>query len=406
MTTDTDIAVIGGGLVGATLAHALGKTGYSITLLEADTYDPRNVPEVLDERSIVLSHGSRVLLELLGLWQKIAPLVEPIRHIHVSEQGRLGVTRLSAESENLDALGYVIRNSLYLEQIYHQLSLATDNLQLRAPAKLLGLQQNSDGVSLQVSEGGGEGSDLNCRLLIACDGTQSAVASELGIKPSVSDYDQVAVIANVRCEREHRFTAYERFTAEGPLALLPLQQQLMAMVYTVDAESRQAVCEQDDASMLEALQKRFGYRLGYFTAIGKRFAFPLRLVQRQQQVEGRVVLLGNAARTLHPVSGQGFNLAMRDMAALLEPLTAGVAETDPGSASVLQAFAQQRRRDQRAVVDFTDTLVRVFRGESPGFSHLRAGGLLLLQELPYLKHRLARQSMGMAGRLPDLRGIG
>lgn len=400
-----DICIVGGGMVGGTLASALTGVGYSVCMIESQAFSPDSTPELIDERSVVLSYSSRVLLDLMGLWKGVENVIAPIEHIHVSERGRFGATRLHAKDENVDALGYVVRNSSFMKNIYAKLHKIGEGLQLHVNATVESITQQTDRVEYVVRAHDGETWKGRAKLLIAADGTLSAVRDMVSIGTTSNDYQQAAVIANVRCEKDHRNTAYERFTEQGPLALLPLESRLMAMVYTVDLKQMDETRSGNDESMLDSLQQRFGFRLGRFEAIGKRLAFPLSLLQSNQQSLGRVVLMGNAARTLHPVSGQGFNLALRDTALLLESLSVNGVLEDPGQEQGLQQFCQQRQLDQKSVVGFTDTLVKVFRGKAPGFSHIRAAGLCGLDSLPPLKHLLAQQSMGLTTRLPNLANL-
>ncbi|MCB1757895.1 MAG: FAD-dependent monooxygenase, partial [Gammaproteobacteria bacterium] len=319
---------------------------------------------------------------------------------HVGEKGRLGATRLHAEEEGVAALGYTVRNSVFLKNLYARLEQCP-NVDLQAPASVVSIAQQVDRVDYEyerdsVMEQG------SASLLLAADGSNSAVRQMVSISQTEKPYDQAAVIANVACERDHENWAWERFTESGPLAMLPLGPKLMAMVYTVDLVDLEQVLALDDEQMLAALQQRFGFRLGHFREIGKRLGFPLTLLESDQQYRGRVLMMGNSARTLHPVSGQGFNLALRDIALLAESLSAGGRLADPGDDQLLRNFCATRKSDQRSVVRFTDSLVRLFRGRSPGFSHLRGLGLMALDALPPARHLLARQSMGMATRLPNL----
>lgn len=406
LTSDSvDICIVGGGMVGGTLANVLSRLGYSICMIESQTFAPDSTPELIDERSVVLSYSSKVLLELMGLWDGIESKLAPIRHIHVSERGRFGTTRLHARDENVDALGYVVRNSCFMKNLYAKLHERDGDLQLHTNATLESIKQEADHVEYAVRGQNGESWNGQAKLLIAADGTLSSVRNMISIGTTSNDYNQAAVIANVRCENNHNNTAYERFTEQGPLALLPLDERLMAMVYTIDLGQMSDTCSWSDEKMLKALQQRFGFRLGRFETIGKRLAYPLCLIQSTQQSLGRVILLGNAARTLHPVSGQGFNLALRDSALLLESLSLNGRLSDPGQVDSLKQFCQQRQMDQKSVVGFTDTLVKVFRGKAPAFSHLRAAGLSGLDSLPPLKHFLAQQSMGMTTRLPNLTNL-
>ena len=397
-----DICIAGGGMVGGTLAWALANAGYRVRLIEPQAYVSDETPLLINERSIALSAGSRVLLEQLGLWHGLAEQVASIEHIHVSEKGRAGFTRLHAVAEGVPALGYVVPSSAMLRHLYTLLD-GLPNLQLELGAVPAAPAPQEDRINYRLQTVAGSEADHGaCRLMLACDGTQSPLRELLGISMRRHDYEQFAVLANVRCESPHGNVAYERFTAEGPLAMLPLGDHHVAVVYTVAAEELEAVLALSDGDMLAALQTRFGHRLGRLSDIGERVAYPLALTESVSQSAGRVVLMGNAARTLHPVSGQGFNLALRDVAALLELLTHDGVLADPGESALVARFCEQRRLDQKTMVRFTDTLVRTFRGKASVFSHLRSLGLVGLDQLNPLKTAFAKHSMGMAGRLPDL----
>ena len=387
-------------MAGGTLAWALGHAGYNVCLLESQKFSANAVPELINERSVVLSYSSRIILEQLELWQDVRHSVVPIHRIHVSEKGRFGITRLHREDEGVEALGYVIRNSVYLKNLYKHLA-TQDKVTVLPATTLREIIRRPAGVEFGFT-GGNTGEAGEAALLIAADGTDSPVRKLLSIGQSRRSYEQAAVIANIVCEQDHAHVAYERFTKSGPLALLPLGPKVMAMVFTVDAGDLENVLAWDDEQMLKAIQNRFGFRMGRIEKIGKRLGFPLNLVQSDEQYVGRILLMGNSARTLHPVSGQGFNLALRDIALLVELLSVNGEPGERDLDILLLDFYRQRRFDQRSVVRFTDALARTFRGQAPGFSHLRSCGLVGLDVVPSLKHLLARHSMGVATRLPNL----
>lgn len=391
-----DVVIIGGGLVGASLACALEGSGLSIEIIEAHPLNTDNQP-CYDDRTVALSYGSRIILDAMGLWGSLAQRVEAIKTIHISDRGHFGVTRLHHYEEAVEALGYVAENRVLGEVLYKRLA---DNsaVQMHCPAKLIGLAQDADAVRVQYEEGGNE-YELEAKLLVAADGVSSQVREQLRIGNSRQDYQQSAVITNVTPGKAHANIAYERFTDSGPLAFLPMTDNRCSVVWTVSAEQAATLMQLDDDAFLQQLQQRFGFRLGRLKKTGSRQVYPLALVEATQVVRGRIVVVGNAAHTLHPVAGQGFNLALRDVALLAELM---VAVADAGDEAMLLNYQQLREKDAQRVYRFTDTLVKVFSNNFAPLAHLRAAGLFATDLLPAVKHRLARQSMGLGGRLSRL----
>ena len=386
--------------MGGTLAWVLGAAGYKICMVESQAYQNSAVNNAYDERSVALSYGSKVLLQKFGLWKGLSKISAPIEHIHISERTRFGAARLHAKDEAVSALGYVVRNSVYLNEIYAKLRKMRQ-VKILSQASITSIEQTDSQLNLMAEESG-QLVQLRCSLLLAADGSQSSTANKVGFKFKETSYEQAAVVANVCCELDHKNTAFERFTNTGPLALLPLDVKVMALVETIDHKNLPAALALSDQQMMQSLQERFGYRLGRFKKIGERMGFPLALSECGQQHKGRVLLMGNSARMLHPVSGQGFNLALRDIAFLAERLSVNGVVEDPGHPTILDSFVQDRQPDQRSVVRFTDSLVRIFRGQTPMISRLRAAVLVGIDILPPVKHLLAKQSMGMNTRLPNL----
>lgn len=401
---DFDLLVAGGGLVGTSLARALAGSPLRIALVEAIPPGDAGQPS-FDDRSTALAPSSRRLLRVLGCWAAIEAEATPIRTIHVSDQGHFGLTRLRAADEGLDALGHVVPNRA-LGQALADCIAGQENLRVFSPARVTSLEQGDDAVTACL-EGAGVPERLRARLVVAADGSRSPIRRQLGLELSERDYGQSGVVANVAVERDHAGWAFERFTREGPLALLPLPERRCALVWTMGHERAQRILALDDAAFLAALQRAFGFRLGRLLRVGRRQSYPLHLLRVRERLRGRVVVLGNAARTLHPVAGQGFNLALRDVAELAECLDAGVREgADPGDPAALKAYDRARRADERRVVTFTDGLVRLFSNRDPLLTLGRNLGLVAMDLLPGLRRRLAQQAMGRHGRLPRLsRGL-
>lgn len=391
-----DVLIVGGGLVGASLVCALEECDLSVSIIEAHPLNSQSQPSY-DDRTVALSYGGRIIFEAMGLWPLLKDRIEVIKTIHISDRGHFGATRLSHDEEGVEALGYVAENRVLGEVLYQRLA-ENKNVELHCPAELTGIEQHTDYVQVQYEEHG-KVCSLQARLLVAADGASSQVRELLQIGSSVQDYQQSAVITNITPGQSHHNVAYERFTDSGPLALLPMTGNRCSVVWTVSTERAEELAEFDDDEFLRQLQQRFGYRLGRLKKTGQRRVYPLALVETTQVVRGRVVVVGNAAHTLHPVAGQGFNLALRDIALLAEMM---VSSGDVGAQTMLQSYETMRQKDVRHVYQFTDMLVKVFSNDLLPLAHLRAAGLLLADLMPSVKHQLARQSMGLNGRMSRL----
>ncbi len=405
ITTDYDLIIIGGGMVGVSLAISLAKQALRIALIEAAPLH-KSTPPSYDDRAIALSFGSRRIFEGMGLWTHIAPQTTSIQRIHVSDQGRFGFTRLDATQEKVDALGYVVTAQQLGAVLMNQLQQC-DNLTLISPARLTDLKLGGDHATAVIvhdaDNNNGNTESLTSKLVVAADGGHSHVRNQLDIHTSVHDYGQTAIIANITPEKSHRHVAYERFTHNGPLALLPMPDNRCSLVWTRAPEDAQRLLQLNDEDFLAELQPCFGKRLGGFIKAGKRHSYPLQLIQAQEQVRARLALVGNAAHTLHPIAGQGFNLGLRDVAALAQNIVdAFHAGDDIGALPVLEVYAQWRERDHRQVISFTNTLVHTFSNRFPPLVLARNLGLIATDILPPLKHLLARHSMGIVGKLPRL----
>ncbi|MEM7293753.1 MAG: 2-octaprenyl-6-methoxyphenyl hydroxylase [Pseudomonadota bacterium] len=395
---DFDLLIVGGGLVGAALAVAVGRsTSHRVGLIESHRINTASGNGHFDDRSVAIAHGSRLVFAQLGLDALFESQAEPIFTIHVSERGQFGATRLNAAEEQVPALGYVIENRALGAALFEQLNNCT-NVTLLDGTRVLDLNQNKERAALTVGSSAGERT-LTAQLVVAADGAQSQLRDLVGIGAREHDYRQSAIIANVCCSLGHRNIAYERFTDSGPLALLPLRDDRYSLVMTVWSDELEDVMGLDDDAFLNRLQRRFGRRAGRFERVGARASFPLNRVSALSDSAGRTVLMGNAMHNLHPVSGQGFNLAIRDVGLLTE-LLAAQPELELASADLLQEFSRRRVDDHRRVERFTDTLARLFTLPFTGAGHLRGAGLIATDVVPFLRRSLARQSMGMGGRLP------
>lgn len=404
--TDYDIAIVGGGLVGASLAVALADSSLRIVLIEA-AQPPTSLP-AWDERCIALNDASRRIFEMLGVWDQLKAQAMPILATHISERGRFGTARFGAADAGLEALGYNVPLRAIGTALLQR--RRDSRVELRCPARVSAVTAYANRVELQIVHTAQNFIDHNSvfasttistRLLAAADGAQSAVRKLLGIGAQTRDYAQHAVVSAVRLSRPHVGVAYERFTTSGPLALIPKMNlgasdncDAASLVWTLPSEQVPAALDANDYEYLQQVQAVFGGRLGRFTELGRRFAYPLARVIAEACTVPRVALLGNAAQSLHPVAAQGFNLGLRDVAGL-----AGlIAETeDPGTAELLGAFRTLRADDRSRVSGFTDLMVRTFSNRLPGLAQTRHWGLVAVDLLPGLRESVLRQHLGHFG---------
>lgn len=394
MTSDPEtVAIAGGGPVGATLALALARSGVASTLVEPG---PGGAG---DERPIALAASSVRILDSLGAWRDVAPRACPISMVHVSQRGHFGAVRLRAEEQGLDALGQVAPASAIAGALSRAVA-SCDRVHRVDATRVVGATAGAQAVHLACLPE--RDTPPAARLLVVADGG-SELLTGLGVNRYRRDYEQGAVVCTVRPQREHQGVAYERFTDEGPLALLPLREGRCAVVWTLPEMRARAMAELDDEGFIRALRRAFGGRLGSLDEPGPRSAFPLALVASESLVGDRLVLVGNAAHQLHPVAGQGLNLGMRDAAVLADVIVAASRDgLDPGSPAVLEDYARRRAAEQRAVVRFTDLLARGFDEAPRPLASLRAIAMLALGLLPPLGGLLARHAMGLAGTQPRL----
>ncbi|GFE86195.1 2-octaprenyl-6-methoxyphenyl hydroxylase [Steroidobacter agaridevorans] len=398
-----DVAIAGGGLVGASLALALAQLQLKVALIEAAPFGAVDQPS-FDDRSTAISNGSRRIFEALGVWPLIEREATAIRRIHVSDQGRFGFTRIDAKEQGLSALGYVVVNRVMGAALWHRLK-TEPSITVLAPAKVqsMQLQQHSQRIECAM-EGGVR--IVEAKLAIAADGARSTVRQSAGIGSSTWDYEQVALVSNVLSQHFHDHVAYERFTNAGPLALLPLTEGRLGVVWTFRPDTAKEMTALSDAEFLARLQDTFGFRLGRFTRVGQRQLYPLSLTRSDEYVAERLAIVGNAAQTLHPIAGQGFNLGLRDAVSLAEVLADGLAqgggEFDSGDGMWLQRYREWRAADRSNIVRFTDGLVRVFSQPLGPIRLLRNAGMLAFDLMPAAKDALSQLSLGAAGRVPRL----
>lgn len=390
--TQHDVAIIGGGLVGASLAVALAPSGRRVALVEAAP--PPRAPPGWDERCIALNVASRRIYEQLGLWPALRPAAEAITATHISERGRFGVTRFTAAEAGEEALGWNIPVRALGAVLWERLPQLA-GVTVLCPAKVDALAVTDEAVELS-----GDGfAPLRTRLVVACDGAQSAIRTLLGIGAQERDYHQVAIVGAVRAERPHQGVAYERFLPGGPIALIPKPDGRCGVIWTVPTDAAPPMLACSDAEFLAQLQDGFGHRLGRFLETGRRNGHSLTRVMSDQLTAPRVIFAGNAAQALHPVAAQGFNLGLRDVATVAELVAPA---PDAGAPDVLALYERRRRAERDTVAGFTDRLVRIFSNTVPGLRLARHWGLLALDLLPPVKDAVMRQNLGFAGGTPAL----
>lgn len=387
-----DVVIAGGGMTGAMLAYALqSQSGRQLRIAIVEQQPERQAPsQSFDSRSIALSAASVDLLASWGLWPELAPHACAIAKIAVSDRGHFGKVRLHARDFNRQSLGQVIEVEKIGELLYQRLAQVPaaditwyrpDHIQAIVPG--VAMQQ------LQLASG----ALITTRLLALCEGGDSPTRELAGIACRIAHYQQTAIIANIGIAGSHEHTAFERFTSSGPLALLPLTKQRYSLVWTLNPNEAERFMAASPAEFLAALQHAFSYRAGVLTSVGERVSYPLALKTASQASAHRLVLCGNSLHNLHPIAGQGFNLALRDLAALVELIAQ---HPDVGCYGLTQAYGQVRQQDMQQVVGLTDGLVRLFSNDSKLMALGRSLGLSLLNKCSPLKSQFAAQSMGLS----------
>lgn len=396
------VIIVGGGMVGLSLSLMLAKANIAVKLLEAvkyPNYDDQNVAPYhssFDARNTALSRRSVQIYQKLGLWDALQQHATPILQVHITEQGSFGKARLIAEQEKVESFGQVIENAwlgrVLLTQVRQQpLIELIDGVQVTA------LTQDAEQVHIEAKRGD-EVLKLESKLLIAADGRDSFCRQAIGVGVDVHDYDQVAIVTTVQTSKPHEHVGFERFSALGPLALLPLPGEYRrSVVWPVKkGTENEWLGDENDQHFLSALQQTYGDRAGKFEKTGKRFSYPLSQVLAHKQAVGRVILMGNAAHTIHPVAGQGFNLCLRDADVLVRYLVNQLtASDDIGNPDNLLAYEQARLSDQQRVIKFCDTVVRGFSNQNPLLKLIRNTGLIAFDVIPGVKPLVANYAMGL-----------
>lgn len=402
-----DVAIVGGGLVGASLACALAPLGLKLCLLEAVTPGASDQPSY-DDRTLALSASSCRILQGLDLWPQLQAHATAIREIQVRELQQPGSVLLDAKELGLESFGHVVEAREFGAAVLRRLEDLKPGLSLICPARVNSLQTSTHCVQIAYTTDDQE-KTLQARLVVGADGAESRIRAAVGIETERYDYGQTAIICNVTPEQPHRGRAFESFTPTGPFALLPHRDGRCGLVWSVASNQAKALLALDDAEFLHQAEKRFGNTLGAWKKIGRRSSYPLQLVRAKSDWRPRVLLLGNAAHAIHPIAAQGFNLGLRDVAVLAEVLANALAdarlasaEFDPGSTRVLQTYSAWRKDDQAETIAYTDGLARLYANPSATASIARRAGLLAHRLVPALRRHLAIKAMGFRGRIPKL----
>lgn len=387
-----DIVIVGGGMVGASLACALANTSLRIALIDSAPLNTQN-----DHRLIALNYGSYCLLNNLNVWPTLTPYAAPIQSIHVSDRGHFGMVRLNADELGLDTLGFVVPAKEINNALNHALS-ALKSIDILRPAKLKSLIQHANGASLIIETDDDE-KHIETALVVGADGTHSTVRQQAGIDTEVTKYHQSALVTITELQRPHQNIAYERFHPNGALAMLPLTGQRVATIWSDTTSEIEKLMVQDETTFLETLQKQFGYRLGRLLKTKTRYVYPLEMMEAKQMIKQHVVLIGNAAHTMRPIAAQGLNLALAEIAMLAQMLS-------DQQASLLtlnwQSYIDWQQEQQTNSTHLSHQLPRLFSRDFTLMSLVRQLGMLGLDLCPAAKKQFAWRAMGRKGNLPRL----
>ncbi|EGQ7975669.1 2-octaprenyl-6-methoxyphenyl hydroxylase [Vibrio parahaemolyticus] len=388
-----DVVIAGGAMAGATLALAiehLSQGALRVAVVEPFKAQSDQHPG-FDSRSIALSYGTVNLLRHLELWSAIEPFTTPIEHIHVSDRSHAGMTEITKHDVGVEALGYVVELA-DVGRVYQELLTHSTAIDLYCPNSAKHITRTQENVTIELASG----ELLNAKLLVAADGAVSQCCQQIGLELSEHDFDQVAVIANIVTQEPHQGRAFERFTENGPVALLPMSDNRMSLVWCLRPDEAQIVMELSESEFLERLQQDFGWRLGAMQKVGLRASYPLLLRHRKQNISHRFAIVGNAAQTLHPIAGQGFNLGIRDVVTLAEELVKQ--GEDVGRYQGLIRFSQRREADRNETIWLTSSLVHVFSNDLLAMRIGRNTALAAMDNLSIFKQPLLRHTLGLVKR--------
>ncbi|MBE4474536.1 2-octaprenyl-6-methoxyphenyl hydroxylase [Vibrio parahaemolyticus] len=388
-----DVVIAGGAMAGATLALAiehLSRGALRVAVVEPFKAQSDQHPG-FDSRSIALSYGTVNLLRHIELWSAIEPFTTPIEHIHVSDRSHAGMTDITKHDVGVEALGYVVELA-DVGRVYQELLTHSTAIDLYCPDSAKHITRTQENVTIELASG----ELLNAKLLVAADGAVSQCCQQIGLELSEHDFDQVAVIANIVTQEPHQGRAFERFTENGPVALLPMSDNRMSLVWCLRPDEAQIVMELSESEFLERLQQDFGWRLGAMQKVGLRASYPLLLRHRKQNISHRFAIVGNAAQTLHPIAGQGFNLGIRDVVTLAEELVKQ--GEDVGRYQGLIRFSQRREADRNETIWLTSSLVHVFSNDLLAMRIGRNTALAAMDNLSIFKQPLLRHTLGLVKR--------
>jgi len=397
-----DVIIVGGGLVGASLACALAPLGLRLALIEAVAFRVASQPSY-DDRTLALSASSCRILESIGVWPALQQSATAIREIHVRELDRPGHVFMNPADLGLEHFGHVVEARAFGAAMAAALP-RLEHLDFLCPASVAAIEVDDDSVVIEYRDDN-RTARIEGALLVGADGAQSFVRESLGIETEQHDYGQTALICNVTPEEDHRGRAFELFTPTGPFAVMPHVEGRCGLIWCVESGQAQGMLDLPEAEFLQLARARFGDHLGAFLKIGKRSSYALRLVRARQDILPRVVILGNAAHAIHPVGAQGFNLGLRDVAVLAEVLADEVRRNTPGAIgdlAVLRRYSEWRAPDQHGTIAYSDGLARIFSNPSPMVAAARTAGLLAHAFIPPLRRQLAVRAMGFRGRTPRL----
>lgn len=392
-----DIAIVGGGMVGMGCALAMAQAGMKVVLLEAQPISQFMVAApvaTFDDRTLVVNPASMQFWQSVGVWQQLESKLVPIKKVNVSNQGQFGVVNFCSEALGVPELGMVV-GAKDLVDVLWKLVNSHEHITIKTSAKLQSFKQNSKGVDLTVQQKE-ELFSLKASLMVAADGAKSHVRQQLCLDTEIKSYDRVAIVCNAQFSRHHKGCAYERLTPSGPLALLPFHHGRCGLVWSVNSDKATALLELNDEDFMVELQHQLSYRMGKLTKLGRRSSYPIYQVKVPNQISQSVVLMGNAAHAVSPVSAQGLNLAVRGIDRLVKVLSAAKQSGKSLSGlGLLEAYQNKSQRDQEATMNYTDDLMTWFQIDSPWVNGIRSAGLLAADAVPAIKKHLFERAGGL-----------
>ncbi len=400
MTEQFDIVIVGGGVVGNAMALACRDLSVSVAQVEVKQVSVRTDFDY-DVRTIGVAYTSRTLLKHLNVWPHVAPVAAPISSLHISDAGHFGKVRMHASEQGVDALGFVIEMPYLLQAMQNELQ-TQENLTTFCPYQVSALADGGDHTELTLD--GEQGTKtIGAKLVIAADGQFSSLRQHEGIEAQHWDYEQTAIVANLSFSHADNRVAFERFTPEGPLAVLPLTSGRSGFIWTLENRYIDEFMAMSDDAFAQKVLDRFGYRFGEITRVGKRRGYPVALIKAEETVKPRFVVIGNAAQSIHPIAAQGMNLGLRDVAQLREHIKSALqSKADLGALDGLSTYSRARQRDRMSLVRGIDVAVRAFRNPLSGVIKARNSILLALELIPGAKSHLAKRAMGLQTPAPEL----